>query len=117
MAMIQDVLTTGGNLRDQLFGLSQDGNYSPEERDGFARLRTYYHMKLEAFFLAPCCGDPSASYDAPLDLAAAAIALGGNCQPSDIASQQAYYDAVHSAAVALQTVTDAIPRPLKKVPR
>lgn len=116
MTLLNDLLNTATSVRDQLYELSQNGDYSPIEREGFSRLRMFYHQQLERFFLAPCCGDSSDKYALPQNVAIAALAQGNNCQPGNQQSQQAYYNAVYDSSDRLRDVTATISKPFKVAP-
>ena len=116
MAQFQEVLDFGRALRDQIFTLAQDGNFSSAESDGFTSLHAYYHLALQRFFLAPAYGNASANYDGPVNLAKAAKALGAVCKPGNQRAAQAFYDAVFSAGGALRAATGTISKPLKIAP-
>lgn len=116
MAQSQEVLDFGRALRDQIFTLSQDGNFSTAESDGFTRLHAYYHIALQRFFLAPAYGNASTKYDGPVNLAKAAKTLGIACQPGNQLASQAFYNAVFSAGVGLKAITGTISKPLKIAP-
>jgi hypothetical protein len=116
MSTKQQVLDSGSVLRDQLFSLSQDGNFSSNEREGFGRLHAFYHMTLERFFLFAAHGGASTLYDQPKMDADDSIPLGEACQPGVVQSQQPYYDAVHRAAASLKAVTGSTVLPLKRAP-
>ena len=117
MAQFQEVLDTGNALRDQIFALSQDGNFSAAESDGFSRLHAYYHMVLPRFFLSPVDGKAaSAAYDTPVASNQAAKVKGALCQPGNQATIQAYYDAVFAAGSSIRDVTASIAKALKVAP-
>lgn len=105
MATRTALLKAGKELRAVLFGMSQNGIYAAPEREGFARLMTYYHLQLDRFLRAPCCGESSVRYDPPLSGANAAVTKSGQCKPGQPASQQPLYDAVFAAGESLTAVT------------
>lgn len=116
MATFQAVLDAGNALRDQIFGFSQNGNFSATERDGFSRLHAYYHLALQRFFLAPAYGDASSKYDQPEAFAQQGLVRGATCTPGQTQSQQSYYDAVFAAGESLKAATGPIAKPLKIAP-
>lgn len=116
MANKLQLITAGKGLRDQLFVLSQDGNFSVNERDGFGRFHAVVAERVVRFTVNPAHGDNSLHYDGPMALTTTAIAAGTNCRPGDRPSQQRYYDAVHAAIDGFKSVTGPSPVPFKKVP-
>lgn len=117
MGSKQQVLESNIRLRDQLYALAIDGNYSEMQCEGFARLHGAVHINTEKFFISPAHGDPSPHYDNPRTSADRAFHLGSNCRPDDQSALQDYYDAVHASIAALKSVTKSLPRPLKVAPK
>lgn len=105
MATQHDTVQSGSAFRDKLYALSNTGEFSDAERDGFSRLHAFFSDRLASFQISPRYGNDSPYYDNPKHWSDEGLKVADNCKPSIPASQQATYDAANNGGDALETVT------------
>lgn len=116
MTSKSELIFAGVKLRRRIYHKSQDGNFSAAQREGFSRLHAYFHLAVEKFFLFPKYGSQDSAYDIPKKETDDASLLADVVEPTDIVSQQTFYDSVHVAATSFKAVTSQPTTALKTVP-
>lgn len=116
MTSKSELVFAGIKLRRKIYQKSQDGHFSAAQREGFSRLHAYFHLAVEKFFLFPKHGSQDNAYNIPKVEVDQASLSADNVQPTDIESQQSFYDSVHAAAISLRAVTNKQTTALKNVP-
>lgn len=110
MATIQQVKAEGKKFEDALFELSQDGEYSSNERTAFGLLFLMYQTSLATFALSPAHGNVSTLYGRALGDAIQGQTACAAAKPGNPASQQPVFDEAHQGSAALKAVTAPVPQ-------